>query len=95
MTHIEHIKQKIARLQQKLASATDPESRRYYELCLIGWQRWLEKVERGRLRSVRRVRAENKSVPRLIHPFFHRMHAWSVAQAQGREPRAFFRRSAR
>src|SRR5690349_15348811 len=28
-------------------AARDPESRRYYELCLAGWRRWLAKVEAG------------------------------------------------
>jgi hypothetical protein len=45
MTEIERTRATIARLQQKLAAA-DPESRRYYELCLIGWQRWLVNLER-------------------------------------------------
>jgi hypothetical protein len=53
MTDIERTRATIARLEQKLASA-DPESRRYYELCIAGWQRWAQKLARAGLRSVRR-----------------------------------------
>jgi hypothetical protein len=47
MTEIERTEQTIARVERKLASTTDPESRWYYEQCLVGWRAWLAKLERG------------------------------------------------
>jgi hypothetical protein len=45
MTEINHARAMIARCEAKRDAATDSECRRYYELCIAGWQRWLEKVE--------------------------------------------------
>jgi hypothetical protein len=46
MSEVERTMQTIARVKAKHAAAGDPESRRYYELCLIGWRAWLAKLER-------------------------------------------------
>jgi hypothetical protein len=54
VSEIERTKQAIATVAAKRDAANDPESRRYYELCIAGWQSWLVKLERGELRSVRR-----------------------------------------
>ena len=34
----------IARCEAKRDAATDPESRRYYALCLIGWREHLKRL---------------------------------------------------
>jgi hypothetical protein len=46
MMGIERAKAMIACIETKRDAASDPESQRYYELCIAGWQRWLGKLER-------------------------------------------------
>jgi hypothetical protein len=44
-SEFERVTAKIAEVEAKLAATKDAASRRYYELCLEGWVRWLEKVK--------------------------------------------------
>jgi len=46
MSEIERVKAAIKRCETKRDAMTDPLSRRYYELCLVGWRDWLAKLER-------------------------------------------------
>jgi len=45
VTEIVTTQAQIARVRAKLRAASDEGSRRYYELCLIGWERWLTKLK--------------------------------------------------
>ncbi len=47
MTEIERVRQAIARCETKRAAVSDDASKRYYDLCIIGWRAWLTKLERG------------------------------------------------
>ena len=44
-TEAARVEATIARLRAKRDAATDQESRRYYELCIAGWQRELVRLE--------------------------------------------------
>ena len=44
MTEKERVIAAIARVMAKRDAATDPASRRYYELCLIGWEAHLRRL---------------------------------------------------
>jgi len=44
----ERVLSAIARIEAKRDAQRDPLCRRYYELCLIGWERWLKKLEAGK-----------------------------------------------
>ena len=44
MTEKERVIAAIARIEAKRDAATDSESRRYYELCLIGWEAHLKRL---------------------------------------------------
>jgi len=35
----------LARVRAKLRAASDEASRRYFELCLAGWEKWLKKLK--------------------------------------------------
>jgi hypothetical protein len=44
MSEKERVQAAIARILAKRDAATDPESRRYYALCLIGWRAHLKRL---------------------------------------------------
>jgi hypothetical protein len=44
MSERERVLAAIARVTAKRDAATDPESRRYYELCLVGWEAHLRRL---------------------------------------------------
>jgi hypothetical protein len=44
MSEIERVRAAIKRCEAKRDVMTDPESRRYYELCLIGWRQHLARL---------------------------------------------------
>ena len=46
MSEKERVLQAIERILTKRAAQTDPLCRRYYELCLIGWEAHLKRLER-------------------------------------------------
>jgi len=46
VTEIVTVQATIARVRAKLRAASDEESREYFRLCLIGWERWLVKLKR-------------------------------------------------
>jgi hypothetical protein len=44
MTERERVLAAIKRCEAKRDAVTDPASRRYYELCLIGWEAQLKRL---------------------------------------------------
>lgn len=47
-TEAARVEATIARLRAKRDAATDQDSRRYYELCIAGWQRELARLKAER-----------------------------------------------
>lgn len=45
MSELEHARAMVARCTAKRDAATDALSRRYYELCLVGWQAQVKRLE--------------------------------------------------
>ena len=44
MSEKERVLAAIARIEAKRDAATDSESRRYYDLCLVGWHAHLKRL---------------------------------------------------
>lgn len=47
MNHLSYARRAIERCRAKLAATRDPESRRYYELCIAGHERNIAREERA------------------------------------------------
>jgi hypothetical protein len=43
-TEKERVLAAITRIEAKRDAATDPENRRYYELCMVGWRQHLARL---------------------------------------------------
>jgi hypothetical protein len=52
VTEIVTTQARVARVRAKLRAATDEASKRYYELCLVGWEKWLEKLKEEQCISI-------------------------------------------
>lgn len=44
MNEEERVREAIARIEKKRDAQRDPDSRRYYVLCLIGWNQHLNRL---------------------------------------------------
>ena len=44
-TTLDRARRSLATCKRKLAQQTTPESRFYYEMCIKGWQRYIESLE--------------------------------------------------
>jgi hypothetical protein len=44
MTEKERVQAAIARIQAKRDAVSGPASKRYYDLCLVGWQQHLKRL---------------------------------------------------